>query len=141
MIEFTVPSVPVAQPRQRHRVVVSGGKAFSTNYTPRNDPVQTFKAAVQFAAQQAYSGPPLEGPLRMNLIFVFPRPASVRKKDGLGRLPHTSKPDRDNIMASCQNALNKLTYRDDAQICAGFVEKWKAAAGEQPHVEVEISRI
>ena len=141
MIEFTVPAIPVAQPRQRHRVIQSSGKAFATNYTPKNDPVNAFKAAVQQAASRAYDGAPLDCPLRMDLVFVFPRPVSVRKKDGSGRLPHTTKPDRDNLMKSFQDALNGLTYRDDSLICAGDTQKWKAAADEQPHVEVRITTL
>jgi Holliday junction resolvase RusA-like endonuclease len=138
MIHFVVPCVPVAQPRQRHRVIAAHGKTFAQNYTPKNDPVNGFKSSVQAAAFAAYSGPPLDCPLSMDLIFVFPRPASVRKKDGFGRLPHTVKPDRDNVMKAVQDALNGLTYRDDSLICAGSVEKWRAAADEQPHVEVTI---
>jgi Holliday junction resolvase RusA-like endonuclease len=136
MISFTVPAIPIAQPRQRHRVVTSGGRAFATNYTPARDPVNAFKAAVQMAASQAYSGPPLECPLCMDLVFVFPRPKSVPKKLGTGRQWHTVKPDRDNLQKSLQDALNGILYRDDAQICAGSVAKYRAAADEQPHVEV-----
>jgi Holliday junction resolvase RusA-like endonuclease len=98
--------------------------------------VNAFKAAVQMAASQAYSGPPLEGPIGMDLTFIFPRPKSVPKKYGEGRQWHTVKPDRDNLQKSVQDALNGILYRDDAQICDGFVTKYRAAADEQPHVVV-----
>lgn len=140
-IKFTVPAIPVAQPRQRHRIVSTHGKTLAMNYTPKTDPVNAFKAACQVAASAAYSGAPMDCPISMDVVFVFPRPMSVRKKDGTGRLPHTTKPDRDNLMKSLQDALNGLTYRDDSLICAGHVEKWKAAADEQPHVEVTIRKL
>lgn len=138
-IRFTVPSIPIAQPRQRHRVAFAGGKAFARNYTPANAPVNFFKAAVQMAAAKAYSGPPLAGPLCVDLTFVFPRPKSkVWKKRDMPRLWHTGKPDRDNIIKSFQDALNGLLWVDDAQICAGEVFKYVASGEEQPHVEVRV---
>jgi Holliday junction resolvase RusA-like endonuclease len=137
-IRFLVPAIPIAQPRQRHRVVSAGGRYFASNYTPAKDPVNAFKAAVQLAANRVYAGPPLVGPLRMDLVFVFPRPKSVPKKLGSGRQWHTVKPDRDNLQKSVQDALNGLLYRDDSQICDGVVLKFRAAEGEQPHVEVTV---
>lgn len=137
-ITFTVPAVPKAQPRQRHRVITTAtGRSFASNYTPKNDPVNAFKACCQMAAQQAYSGAPLEGPLRAAFVFVMPRP-KLAKKFGTGRLPHAKAPDRDNLMKSLQDALNGLLWSDDRQIFAGHVEKWVAAADEQPHVEVTV---
>jgi Holliday junction resolvase RusA-like endonuclease len=149
MIQFSVPIVAVAQPRQRHRVIKQkDGKAFSGNYTPTKHPVNSFKASVRQAANAAYSGPPLTGPIRMDLVFVLPRtkPAWLKKtsrwwkewKAGR-RVPHAvSRNDRDNLMKSFQDALNQLTWVDDGQVYAGPVEKWIAADDEQPHVEVLI---
>lgn len=138
-IVFVVPAVPIAQPRQRHRIINSGGTSFASNYTPSKHPVQDFKASCRMAAAAAYKGPPLDCPIRMDLVFVFDRPATVPKKLGTGRLPHTGKPDRDNVMKSLQDALEGLLFRNDSLICAGSVEKWKRAAHEQPHVEVRIT--
>lgn len=140
-VSFSVPTIPKAQPRQRHRVVHAGGRAFATNYTPKNDPVNAFKAAVQMAAAEAYKGPPLVGPIRARFVFVMERPQSVPKKLGPGRLPHTKTPDRDNLMKSLQDALNGLLWGDDKQIFDGPVEKWVAAANEQPHVEIEVETL
>lgn len=140
-IVIIVPCIPVAQPRQRHRVVSSGGRNFATNYTPKSDPVNAFKAAVQLAASQAYSGPPINGPVRMDLDFVLPRPKNLPKKAGQGRLPHDVKPDRDNLCKSTQDALNGLLYQDDSQICAGEIRKYRAASNEQPHVRIVVDTI
>jgi Holliday junction resolvase RusA-like endonuclease len=151
MIDFIVPAVPVAQPRQRHRIVQpKGGKAFATNYTPAKDPVNAFKASVRVAAAHAYQGPPLTGPIQVDIIFVLPRtkPAWLKRdsswwecwKSGL-RVPHAvSRNDRDNLMKSVQDCLNGLLWVDDGQIYSGQTEKWLASEGEQPHVEVRITR-
>lgn len=141
-IQFNVPGVPVAQPRQRHRVATIKGRVMAMNYTPTKDPVNSFKAAVQMAAAQAYSGPPLSGPLFVRLVFVFPRPqAKVWKTRPMPRLPHTGKPDRDNLMKSFQDALNGLLWVDDAQICDGPVLKHIASGDEAAHVEVEVRQL
>ena len=132
-ITFTVPAVPTAQPRQRHRIITSGGRAFAHNYTPAKDPVNSFKAAVQLAASQVYQGPPLDGPLRMEVVFVFPRPKGmIWKKKPMPREWHTPKPDRDNLMKSLQDALNKLVFQDDSQICSGNVEKFIETLAREP---------
>ena len=134
-IVFTVPAVPVAQPRQRHRIV-RGPREFVQNYTPAKAPVNSFKAAVQQAASRAYHGAPLECPLLMSLVFVMPRPKSkVWKKRPMPREPHSGKPDRDNLMKSFQDALEGLLFRNDSQIWAGPVTKVIASGHEQPHVE------
>lgn len=142
LIEFTVPAIPVAQPRQRHRLMNIGGKMLATNYTPIRDPVNSYKATVQMAAQNAMASAPLSGPLRVDMVFVFPRQASkVWKSRPMPRYPHVKKPDRDNLAKSTQDALNGLAWVDDAQICAGEIEKWHAAGDEQPHVEIRIRKL
>lgn len=148
-ITFTVPAVPVPQPRQRHRVVHAAGKAFASNYTPTRDPVNAFKAACKLAAADVYKGPPLTGPLYVGLTFVMPRTKpSWLKKDSPwfpawkrgDRVPHANaRNDRDNLMKSLQDALNGLLWEDDGLIYGGPVEKWIAAGHEQPHVEVYVS--
>lgn len=138
-IVFTVPAVPIAQPRQRHRIIAAGGKTFASNYTPSKHPVQDFKASCRMAAAAAYKGPPLDCPIRMDLVFVFDRPATVPKRLGTGRLPHTGKPDRDNVMKSLQDSLEGLLFRNDSLIYDGTVQKFKRSVDEQPHVEVRIT--
>lgn len=141
-IRFTVPGIPVAQPRQRHRVIQSGGRAFAANYTPRNDPVNLFKASVQQAAQAVYDGPPIDGPVLLSVIFVLPRPKGmVWKTRPMPRERHTKKPDAENILKALQDALVGLAFRDDSQVCDVHVEKWIASGHEQPHTGVLIEQI
>lgn len=139
-LQFIVPAVPVAQPRQRHRIVHGkGGKVFASNYTPKTDPVNAFKAACQMAAERAHKGAPLHGPLVVDFVFVMRRPrAKVWKTKPMPRYPHTSTPDRDNLIKSVQDALNGLVWADDAQIFDGRIEKWVASGDEKPHVEIVV---
>ena len=141
-IIFIVPALPVAQPRQRHRIAGHGGKQFVQNYTPAKDPVNAFKSLVQLAFAQAYQGAPLADPLRVTIDAVFARPkAIIWKTRAMPRLRHTSKPDADNLAKGTTDALNGIAWQDDAQICELRVRKWIAAGDEAPHVTVRIERI
>lgn len=143
MIAFRVPSVPTAQPRQRHRVVTIGGKPRAVNYTPARHPVNAFKAAVQHAFASGYEGPPLDGPLRMRIVCVFPRPKSKTwKRRPMPREPYTARrADWDNVGKAVSDALNGLAWRDDGQLADVRVERWIAAGDERPRVEVRVERM
>ncbi len=133
-VRFTIPGVPVAQPRQRHRIAKSGSDVFVHNFTPAGHPVQAYKAAMRLAAAAAYKGPPLEGPLRVVAVFVLPRPK--RLKTG-PRVWAPVKPDVDNLIKPW-DSLNGVLWADDKQIVAVAVRKLYAGSDEQPHVDVEV---
>lgn len=148
-IRFTVPAVPVAQPRPRavqghngHARMHEVTHIKNADGTRKPHPIAAFKATVRMAAEQAYQGPPLEGPLRMTIVFVFPRTTSqIWKTRPMPRLHHTKTPDRDNCEKAVMDALKGTVFADDAQVCCGEVSKWIAAGDEQPHVEVTIEQL
>jgi len=144
-IEFTVPAVPVAQPRAKASTFGGNVQIYTPTSVKQSDgsrkahPIVAFKATVRMAFQQNYDGPPLEGPLRCDLTFVMPRPQSMLwKSKPMPRVPHAKKPDRDNLDKAFMDALKNLAWIDDAQVCQGNIEKWIAAGDEQPHVAVSI---
>jgi len=135
-ISFTVPAIPVAQPRPRATAI--GGHA--RVYQPTKHPIAAFKASVRLAASQAFTGAPLAGPLRVDCLFIFPRTKNqIWKSRPMPRIWHAKKPDRDNCDKAVLDALSGLLWLDDSQVCAGTIEKWIAAGDEQPHVVVTIT--
>jgi len=137
VIRLTVPVVPVAQPRQRHAVIAGRVR----NYTPADHPVNAYKAALILAAKQQ-GARPLDGPLRVIVRFYLPRPKRLmRKKDPSGPIPHTSRPDIDNLLKSTADALRGLVWHDDAQVVVTQAEKWYAAKGGSPCVEIIVEQI
>jgi Holliday junction resolvase RusA-like endonuclease len=138
-IRFTVPAIPIAQPRQR--VTMIAGRPH--NYTPTKHPVNQFKATCQMAAQGladlSYCAPGVG--LALEAVFVMPRPGGLPKRLGTGRLPHAKRPDGDNLLKSLTDALKGICWRDDAQLCDVRTMKWVAAADEVPHVEITIRRL
>ena len=142
VITFEIPCVPIAQPRQRHRIAGGPKGQYVMNYTPSNSPVQTFKATARLACREAYKGPPLDQPLSMAVDFIFPRPRAICwKRKPTPRLPHAKKPDRDNCEKALLDALKGTLFVDDSQVCAGEVRKWVAAGDEQPRVIVSVSQV
>lgn len=142
-VRFTVPLPPLAQPRVK--AVVRGKHAGV--YTPtknskgESNGVEEYKEAIQLFARLAMGGrPPIAGPVRCDVVFVFPRGKSrewLKKRPG--RLRHTVKPDRDNLDKCVLDALKGITWHDDCQACEGEIQKWYAAFGETPHAQVTIS--
>lgn len=137
MIQFTVHSVPVAQPRQRHAVIAGHVR----NYIPTEHPVVTFKSDCRRAAAAAYSGAPIDYPIRLRIVTVFPRPTNkIWKKREMPQEPKASKPDFDNLAKSVCDALTGLIWRDDALVTDGRVIKRIASGMEAPHVEITIEQ-
>jgi Holliday junction resolvase RusA-like endonuclease len=132
-----VPAVPVAQPRARASSF--GGKVQVHEVTSikqsdgsrKAHPILAFKSTVRMALSEAYKGAPLQGALRCDCVFVMPRPQSlIWKTKPMPRLPHTIKPDRDNLDKAVMDALKGLAWNDDAQVCQGHIEKWIASGDE-----------
>lgn len=140
-VSFIVNAIPVAQPRQRHRIVTSGGKSFTMNYTPKRDPVNVFKAACQDAASKALPAP-ITGPVSLWLTFIFPRPKGMTKKRSSNpRAWKVTKPDMDNVYKAFADSLKGIAWVDDSQVTWCNCQKIVASASEMPRVEVRIAEL
>lgn len=139
-LEFIVYAVPVAQPRQRHRIIQAKGKLFTTNYTPAKDPVNSFKFIVKETSRQALAGaPPYSGPLGMDLDIFLPRPKRLDTKNAPpGPQWHYGKKDVDNLFKSVADALMGVAYNDDGQICHATIKKYYHERSGRPRVSVRI---
>ncbi len=141
-ISFIVPTIPIAQPRQRHTIRFKRGKPYVHNYTADDSKIETFKAAVRLFARRAYQGQPLTGPLAISLCFVFPRKARLRfKGKPAPRSWHTAKPDWDNLEKAVADSLSGILYVDDKQICNAWTGKVIGGADEEPHVEITAGQV
>jgi Holliday junction resolvase RusA-like endonuclease len=136
MITFTIPAVPIAQPRQRMAIIAGRPR----NYTPTTHPVNAFKALAKLAYAKRTAYGPADGPLTVSITFIMPRPKNkVWKQKPMPRYCHIKKPDLDNLVKAVLDALNGLAWRDDAQIHTLHISKVVAAGDEQPHVQVRIA--
>lgn len=144
-LELRIPAVPVAQPRARavnagqHARVHEVTHIKGADGTRRPHPILAFKATVRMVAEGEYTGPPLVCPVRIDCLFVMPRPKRlIWKRRPMPRVPHVAKPDRDNLDKAVLDALKGTILSDDCVVFAGTIEKWIAAGDEQPHVVITI---
>ena len=143
-MKIVVMGEPIAQPRQRHRIIGRGEKAFVQNYVPQDHPVHAYKRAIQIQAQLARrrGQQMFFGPLVVELLFVMPRPQALMwKTKPMPRRQHLQKPDIDNLSKAVFDALNELIWKDDSQVIELHASKWIASGNEKPRVEIEISEI
>ena len=133
-ISFFVSGVPKGQPRPR---------AFARNGKVRvYDPgtAEGWKSAIAIAAEPHRPAQPIEGPIICSIDFALPRPKRLmRKCDPDGPLPHTGKPDRDNLDKAVLDALTTLGFwRDDAQVYIGTIIKQIASKTGRPGAFITI---
>lgn len=135
-VEFIVPGKPFA--KQRPRVVTRGG--FARAYTPKQ--TVDYEKLVKDSYKQVNGNCILDKPLEAKIIGVFPVPISESKKRKTlmldGKIQHTKKPDCDNMGKIILDALNKVAYNDDSQICDLYVKK---IYGENPMVKISLKEI
>jgi len=75
----------------------------------------------------------LDGPMRVRMLFLFPRPLRLRRQRDKARpvIPHVGRPDWDNLVKSTQDALLRW-WHDDKQVCVGEAAKLYA-----PHDHIQ----
>ena len=113
-VTFTIPGKPFAWRRAR-----SFGKIrFKDKATEAH--VDTLQAiALPFFPA------PLDGPLHLSVTAVFAIPASwpKAKRATASGLPHTQKPDADNLVKQLGDGLNRIAWNDDSQVAEITVRK------------------
>lgn len=108
-IKFVVPGIPTAWARTS-----SNGRV---RFTPQKQRIAG--GVIQIIAADAMAGrAPLEGPVSMSVIAVWPWPKAMteRKRGVAGSHFRTSRPDADNVAKLVADALIGICYLDDAQI-------------------------
>lgn len=154
-LELRVHCTPVGMPRPRARAMqTKGGDWVGQVYQPKRPGrskkdqafvrAAAFKGAVKDAVWQA--GRPAEpwtGPIRLTIDAFFERPKYLQKRSSPeGAIPHTSRPDRDNVDKAVMDALKDVgLFVDDAQVCDGPVRKWWVAKGCAAGVVIVAERI
>jgi len=144
MLEMTffVPGLPIGQPKHPSRAVklASGKYVAQAHAVPQKHPVHDWRAWIKRAAIDR-SITPYSGPVRVDLMFIFPRPKyMLAKKYQTGRIYHVHKFDRDNLDKAVLDALKGIAYLDDCQVCDGWIKKrYCALNGDYPGVYITLS--
>lgn len=101
-----------------------------------HDRLKSWRQAVVDAALAVHSGPPLDGPLRLGLIFALPRPKShYRTGRNSRQLRHgapaypTGAPGLSKLLRATEDALTDAgIWHDDARV-VGYARLEKIYAG------------
>lgn len=125
----------------------SGARSFiGKNGKPafyRDSKAEKYRKTIHLLALPYAPASPLQGYIRLDVIFVLPRPQTLmRKSDPAGLIPHNKRPDRTNLLKGTEDALSLAGFwQDDAQIFSGTLEKYYAEKGGEPRIEVRITEI
>lgn len=147
--EFRVDGDPIAQPRPRARNAGRHARVYSPKRIKNSkgvivdSPVYLWREAIVEAARKHRPAQPLAGPIRVELHFYFARPKRLlRRKDPVGRIWHTVKPDRDNLDKPVLDCLkNDGWYSDDSQVCDGGQLKFYVPKGGEPGLAVFVRQL
>lgn len=137
-VTFQIPGPPRGKGRPRARVMQISRKATAHIYTPHE--TQDYERFIRGCFEQQVGGAPcLLAPVRVDIAAEYPVPKSYSKRKReqclMGAVPHTGKPDLDNVAKIVLDALNGLAYMDDTQVTELHVCK---RYGASPRVIVRI---
>ena len=130
--EARIYGLPVAQGRPRAAKLPSGQIRV---YDPQKS--RDWKRTVMAQALAVKPERLLAGALEGELDFYLPRPQSAPK-----RIVYPAKrPDIDNLLKACFDALRGLAFSDDAQIVSLRVAKHYATENAAPGVYVRLDEL
>lgn len=141
LLDVIIPGSPQGYQRPGVRVVrTREGKTFAQHYEQAaTRSWRSVAVGVLTTSEGAPRARVESDPVRVIVEAVAPRPASVVKRLGCGRLWRTSKPDVDNV---CKSVLDSLTtsgvLRDDVLVAELVARSIVAADGEAAHVRVVV---
>ena len=129
MISLVIPGEPVPWCRPQFT-------RYGKTYTEPKS--AAYKERIQIVARYEYKNAVVfEDPLRLDIVFYLPIPQSWSKiKQALaqeGVLRPAGRPDADNLGKAVLDGLNKIVYKDDAQVVELQIKKYY---DENPRTEV-----
>jgi Holliday junction resolvase RusA-like endonuclease len=115
VVEVEIPGEPPCATHHRKIARRTKGKRVILVYTPElADAKEHYATALLLSGRRPAT--PLDGPLRMDVAFVFQHPT---RTDG-----YDEPPDRDNLVKTFTDALARAGFiANDCRVCAGEVEK------------------
>lgn len=131
-LHFFVPGEPVGKAA---RVRTKNGHTFLPERT------RDYMATVAHEAHLAMAGAPLfEGPVGISITIRVQAPKkrskAMQTELSLDRAWAPKKPDCSNVLKGIEDAMNKIVWRDDAQVVRGsFSKKYAETAGVHIYVE------
>ena len=149
-IEFTIPGIPVAKARPQVRTVHTGEMYYNKHRDREEEKIHAFlhtpeksvnfENLVRMAFVATCGDAPTQEPVEIEIRAFFQIAKSAKKSDREDAarevLPHTKKPDSDNVVKAVLDGLNTVAFADDKQVFRITVSKWYS---NRPRTEVTIT--
>lgn len=135
-IKFVVPGEP--QGKARPRFSRKNGRTYTPKDTVLYENLIRAEYLRQCPGQRFADKEPLA--MRIRAYYSIPVSASKKRQQAMaaGEIRPVKKPDADNIIKVVADALNKVAYRDDADLVQVSLEKFYS---RQPRLEIEIESL
>lgn len=138
-ITFHVPGLPATAGSKRGFVNPKSGRVVITDDCRKGKP---WRERCLACAVDAFDGPPIRGPIALDLEFTLPRPKghygsgrnAGKVKPSAPSLP-TSKPDTTKMLRALEDALKGVLWIDDSQVTDQAIRK---RYGDAPGVHVTV---
>jgi Holliday junction resolvase RusA-like endonuclease len=132
-----VEGLPKAQPRPR--AASRGGRAVVYDAGTADG----WKRAVEMAVRPYGAGNPVSGALALSVHIYLPRPARLCRRSVPARsLPHTSRPDADNLLKAVMDAITTAgIWQDDAQVAVVMAGKHYAAIDGRTGAQITLAAL
>ena len=129
-----IPGPPIG--KGRPRATVRGGHV--RTYTPKR--TQQWEAVAASTLMAEWGGAPLDGPVSVGILALFPRPQRmVWKRKPMPREPYIQAPDIDNVAKAILDALQKAgVLRDDKTVWSLDLIALYCSGDEAPRVELRV---
>ena len=130
VVHFTVPGVPIAQPRPR---VTRNG-----TYVPKSHAIHGYRRDVMLAYTKlgGVYGATFEAAVSIGITFWFPRPKRLAMLAEV--IPKTTRPDLDNLAKGVLDSLQNYAFGDDSNVVELRLSKWYVRDGTLARTEISI---
>ena len=142
-MNLTIPVIGIPKGQPRARAFVRRGCKHAGVYDPGT--ADDWKSCVYLAARQAllsagFAGWPAGVPLMLSVTYRLPRPKRLGKRT---MVPHTGKPDLDNLIKATKDALSQAgVWHDDSQVaCYRFAFKHYADRDDSTGASIAIEEV
>lgn len=119
MIEFFVEGTPV--PKGSAKALMLKGMKFPVVFQDNAGKQKPWAKTIALICKSYIRTPfAREVPIRLSLAFYFDRPLNHSGKHGVkdsAPRKHVKKPDLDKLIRCVKDALTKVAYEDDSQVC------------------------
>jgi Holliday junction resolvase RusA-like endonuclease len=141
-MDFTLVIPGKPQGKDRPRFVRATGRVYT--------PAETLRAEERIrVAWREVGGPVVSGPLSVFITASTPRPKGHCLTDGVslsaeGRrhpCPDNQKPDLDNVLKLCLDALNGHAFKDDVQVVQMHAYRFWSPPDYAGHTAIDIKEI